>query len=74
MRIEAKRDAGRLLIAIENPVDEDAPARKGEGLGLENVRRRLSVLGGRDANLDARRSGSNYRVQLSLTALEEATR
>ena len=74
VRIEAKRDAGRLVIAIENPLDEDAPSRKGEGLGLENVRRRLSVLGGRDANLDARRSGSNYRVQLSLTALEEAAR
>lgn len=74
VRIEAKRDAGRLVIAIENPVDEDAPSRKGEGLGLENVRRRLSVLGGRDASLDARRNGSNYRVQLSLTAHEEAAR
>ena len=72
VRIEAKRDGSRLLIAIENPVDEDAPPRKGEGLGLENVRRRLSVLGGRDANLDARRNGSSYRVQLSLSALEEA--
>jgi len=72
VRIEARRDAGRLLIAIENPVDEDAPSKRGEGLGLENVRRRLTVLGGRDASLDARRNGSQYRVQLSLTAFEEA--
>ncbi len=70
VRIEARREAGLLLIAIENPVDEDAPAKKGEGLGLENVRRRLTVLGGRDASLDARRNGSQYRVQLSLAAFE----
>ena len=68
VRIEARIEAGRLLIAIENPVDEDAPARKGEGMGLDNVRRRLGVLGSRDAQIDARRIGDRYRAQLTLTA------
>ncbi|MEO5617838.1 MAG: histidine kinase [Candidatus Eisenbacteria bacterium] len=72
VRIEARLDAGRLLIAIENPVDEDAVSRKGEGMGLDNVRRRLGVLGGRDAHLDARRIGDRYRAQLTLTATTEA--
>jgi two-component system, LytTR family, sensor histidine kinase AlgZ len=68
IRIESRIQAGRLAIAIENPVDEDAPTRKGEGVGLENVKRRLSVLGDRDAQLDARRVGDHYRVQFSLPA------
>ncbi len=68
LRIEARAEGGRLLIAIENPVDEDAGARKGEGMGIENVRRRLAVLGGREAQLDARRTGDRFRVQLTLAA------
>jgi len=68
IRIEARVDAGRLLIAIENPVDEDGSTRKGEGVGIENVRRRLGVLGGRDAQLEARRIGDRFRAQLTMTA------
>jgi len=68
IRIEARLEAGRLLIAIENPVDEDGSSRRGEGVGLENVRRRLGVLGGRDAQIEVRRMGNRFRAQLTMSA------
>jgi hypothetical protein len=71
VRIEALRSGPRLTLSIENPVDEDGPASKGEGVGLDNVRRRLAVLGGRNAHLEVKRLEGLYRVQLSLMAEED---
>ena len=50
VRLTARRRDDRLEIGLENPVDEGARARGGEGLGLDIVRRRLQALG--DARLD----------------------
>mgnify|MGYP001241996891 CR=1 FL=1 len=73
IRLEAERREGRLIVALENPVDPDAreTARPGTGTGLENVRRRLSVLGGREAQLLITRRPGTFRVVLSLPALPE---
>ncbi len=70
--VEAAREGGRLLIVVENPLDEEAPSRRGSGLGLENVRRRLDAHGAREARLDAVRDGERFRVTLTLPAVEGA--
>jgi len=72
IRIEARRAGGALHVAVENPVDPDAPVRRGEGVGLENVRRRLEVFGARESQLSASRQGDVFRVLLTLPAFEAA--
>jgi LytS/YehU family sensor histidine kinase len=72
IRIEARRDGALLRVVVENPVDADAPSRRGEGVGLENVRRRLEVFGARDAQLSAALTGGRFRVTLTLPALAAA--
>ena len=72
LRLEASLRDGRLIVALENAVDEEDVARPGTGTGLENVRRRLSVLGGRDGQLQITRRPGVFRVVLDLAArLEE---
>ena len=68
--IDASREGGLLRIVVENPLDEEAPSRRGSGLGLDNVRRRLDVYGAREARLDAVREGETFRVSLVLPAVE----
>ena len=68
VRLSAAVQAGALVLGVENPIDEDAPQRAGEGVGLENVRRRLTVFGAREARLDAVREPGRFRVSLTLPA------
>jgi len=72
IRIEARREGELLRVVVENPVDADAPSRTGEGVGLENVRRRLEVFGAREAQLHSARKGDRFRVTLMLPALQGA--
>ena len=74
VRIVAAREGGFLRVTVENPVDDDAPVRRGEGVGLENVRRRLEVFGARDARLVAAREGARFRVTLTLPVIDGAAR
>jgi hypothetical protein len=66
--IEAERRGDELRIAIANPRDADAPARRGTGIGLDNVRRRLIALHGNDAELRALPTEDSFRVELRLPA------
>ncbi|MEO5987792.1 MAG: histidine kinase [Candidatus Eisenbacteria bacterium] len=68
IRLRASRAEEKLWLEVENPVDADAAATPGEGVGLENVRRRLSATGAGDAQLDVVRSPGSFRVTLSLPA------
>jgi hypothetical protein len=68
VRLDARRQAEKLVVSIENPRDSSAPARKGGGIGIENVRRRLDTLFGRDAELRLRPQGELFRVELELPA------
>lgn len=70
VRIEARRDGARLEIAVENPRDPDAPPRRGHGLGLENVRRRLETLDPRLTRVDVLEHPDRFRVALALPAVE----
>jgi two-component system sensor histidine kinase AlgZ len=66
VRVEATRHGERLHVVIENPRDPDTPRRKGTGIGLDNVRRRLQAVYGREAEMEARAEGLIFRVELSL--------
>lgn len=70
VRVEARREDGALRVTVENDVDPDAPNRRGEGVGLENVRRRLATFAAREASLDVRGDARTFRVTLSLPARE----
>jgi len=66
VRVDARAVNGRLRVAIENPRDVDTKGRKGTGIGLENVRRRLDAVYGHDASLRIRSEGGSFRVDLDL--------
>ena len=68
VKIAAAVNDGALKLTVENEVDEDSGARPGQGVGLENVRRRLDVVSARDARLDTSRENGAFRVTLTLPA------
>jgi LytS/YehU family sensor histidine kinase len=75
IRIEAQRLGPELRITIQNPRDADAPGRKGTGIGLQNVQRRLLALHGDAADLRVLPGDSSFRVELRLPArLQETVR
>ncbi|MFI5372493.1 MAG: sensor histidine kinase [Candidatus Eisenbacteria bacterium] len=72
VHLAARRTGGTLHLVVENDVDEDIATRPGEGVGLENVRRRLRALAGRDARLETERRDGLFRVTLALPARDDA--
>jgi sensor histidine kinase YesM len=68
VRLEAERRGPVLRIAITNPRDADAPPRRGTGIGLQNVRRRLAALHGGEAELIVLAGDDSFRVELRLPA------
>jgi hypothetical protein len=68
VRVEAERRGGELLIVVENPRDPDSPGRRGAGIGLQNVKRRLAALHGEAAEVQVRKAPDSFRVELRLPA------
>jgi len=68
VRIEAQRAGAELRIVITNPRDADSPGRRGTGIGIQNVKRRLAALHGSEAELRAFSSDDSFRVELRLPA------
>ena len=71
VRLDIAREQGRISIAIENPRDADAepPARR--GVGLDNVRQRLSMMFGAGATLETHAEARRYRVELDLPCVTD---
>jgi hypothetical protein len=69
--IRARRRDTLLEISVENPRDPEAPPRRGAGLGLDNVRRRLETLDPRNAHVDVIKEPERFEVQLTMTAIED---
>ena len=72
IRVSAERSGSVLRIVTENPCDPDRPRRSGGGVGLANVRARLSALHGAEAALSAGEADARWRVELSMPVLENA--
>ena len=66
IRLDISRTNGHLAIVLENPRDGDAAVPRPGGLGLENVRRRLTAMFGREASLETHAAADRFRVELHL--------
>lgn len=66
VRIEALCEGSLLKISVENDTDPDTPPRKGNGIGLVNVRERLDAAYGHQANVHCTHENNKYRVALTL--------
>lgn len=74
IRIEAERHGDRLELLVENPYDPESASRKGTGLGLDNVRKRVAAFYGGGAALRVHRDAGRFRVELSLPLEDEPPR
>jgi hypothetical protein len=66
IRLDARVDDGVLRIGIENPADPDRPHARGEGIGLQNARGRLSVISDGRAKFTASESAGRFRVEIEM--------
>lgn len=71
IEIAARRAGDHAVIVVSNPRDADA-MRKGTGLGLDIVRKRLAAAFGDRASLSIEAAPESYRVSLSLPVEEPA--
>jgi len=69
IHLDINQDTGEnLSIKIENNFDPEAPRRRGAGIGLKNVRRRLNTSYGNRARFEVHTNGDRFSVALSLPA------
>ncbi|HEY1336918.1 MAG TPA: histidine kinase [Bryobacteraceae bacterium] len=66
IRLSARRSGGGVAITLENAFDADMPEPRKLGLGLQNVRKRLAVRYGEEADFQAGPVGEVFRVELRL--------
>ena len=72
IRLDVVRHGDRVAITVDNPRDPDAMPRKRGGVGLENVRKRLALLFGGGARMDATASETGFRVAIDLPSAIDA--
>jgi two-component system sensor histidine kinase AlgZ len=74
VRVAARCANGRMFITIENSFDPDAPPRRGNGMGLRNVRERLEARYGKEASLRISAEGERFEATVTLPAETEVVR
>jgi two-component system sensor histidine kinase AlgZ len=74
VRVAARCANGRMFITIDNSFDPDAPPRKGNGMGLRNVRERLEARYGKEASLRISSEGERFEATVTLPAETEVVR
>ena len=72
VRVELDR-ADRLRLRVSNSCDPDRPQGRGVGVGLENVRRRLATIYGRDAAFSVRSQPELFEAEILLPARTPAS-
>ena len=66
VRLTALRNGAGLKIVVENPYEPELGAKTGTGVGLNNVRMRLTNLYDGDARVDIEQGAGQFRVQLQM--------
>lgn len=66
IRLDVARHADQVSIAIENPRDLDAQESSRRGVGLDNVRRRLTTMFGANARIETRTDQGRFRVEVAM--------
>lgn len=64
LEIECKTQQNLLIIIIRNDFDPGLPQKKGEGMGLQNIRNRLHIQYDRDDLLGIRKDGNTFEVTI----------
>lgn len=72
--VRASAAGERLVVAVSNPRDPEAVSRRGAGLGVDIVRRRLAATFGEEASLAIDAGASQYAVRLTLPCDHAETR
>lgn len=68
--ISAQRKSNRLFLAMENPIDADATPKKGTGLGMDIVKKRLQTAYGEEGDLKTFINEKFYQVVIFLPVKE----
>ena len=66
IHLDIARVNGRLAVALENPMDVDSPTPAGRGVGLDNVRRRLTTMFGSAATVRTQADAGRFRIELNM--------
>jgi two-component system, LytTR family, sensor histidine kinase AlgZ len=74
IKLSAERNDQAVSISVQNSFDPDSPSSLKTGLGLENIRQRLSARYGDEANIAIRTEGNSFLVKLLLPMHENGAR
>jgi signal transduction histidine kinase len=66
--VAAWRSGSQLKITVSNAVDETAPERRGNGIGLKNVRERLACAYGHEASVHWKKEDGRFIVEMTMPA------
>ncbi|NTV84504.1 MAG: GHKL domain-containing protein, partial [Bacteroidales bacterium] len=64
IEITCKCNSAALEVSIRNAFDPEFPYKKGEGIGLKNIKSRISILYSRDDLLQIRKDSGHYEVRI----------
>ncbi len=71
--LKAWKEAGLLKLEVSNEFDSNAVSRQGKGIGLKNVRERLSLIYGVSQLLEIHKADGIFTVRLDIPQIETDT-